>query len=121
MSSVKFTWNKEAKKKLKTVDDEILYDIARMTLDRTYPTIPMSTLKNNSGRLRRSTMEYGVQKGDKGYTIGSNTEYASRVYQMNDSTTNWSTKGTGSKWFGKTWQKEAQIITKQAVERNMLK
>lgn len=121
MANLKFTWNQKAKKKLETVDDDILYDVARMTLDRTYDTIPMSVAKNNSGRLRRSTTEYGVKKGEDGYTIGSNTEYAVYVYNMNDKRTKWTTGGTGSKWFDKTWKKNAQIITKQAVERNMLK
>ena len=115
-----FTWNNQAKKKLASVDDEILYDIAKITLDLSYDKIPLATYKN-SGRLRLSSVGYGVQKENTGYSIGSETSYAKYVYNMNDSTTHWSTQGTGSQWYKKTWQKQGKSITSQAIERNKLR
>jgi hypothetical protein len=117
MSNVKVVWNEATRKYLDQVDDKVVYDVARMTLDLTYNHIPMST-KVNSGRLRLSTTAYGVQKDQEGYSLASETNYAARVYNMDNATTHWSTPGTNSQWFKDTWKKNANTIWKQAIERN---
>lgn len=113
---VKFTWNKAAKQKLETIDDVIMQEVARKTLDLSYQITP-----RNTGALRSSVQAYGVQKGNEGYTIGTQIDYASRVYNLNDSKTNWTTPGTHSHWFGKVWKEQGVSIFKETVERNMLK
>lgn len=117
MKNVEVKWNEATRRFLDIVDDKIAYDVARMTLDLTYEHIPLST-KVNGGQLRLSTTAYGVRKDEKGYSLASETNYASYVYNMNNSTTNWSTPGTNSKWFEDSWKKNGNAILKQAVERN---
>lgn len=113
---VKFTWNKKAREKLNTISEEITYAIARRTLDTTINIVPRKT-----GELRTATMGYGVQQNGSEVSIGSDTNYANYVYNMNDSSTNWTTKGTHSKWFGKVWKEQGASITQQIVKEKMLK
>lgn len=115
--SIEFKPNKETEKKLLGLPDRILYKCARITLDFTNPHIPMSRRKKTSGQLRRSTMIYGVRGGNGDYTIGSVTSYAKYVYNMNNSTTNWTTKDTYSHWFHETFKKKQQLIIKNAIDQ----
>lgn len=116
---VKVSWKKGAKEKLLTRGDVITKDVARQTLDRTYPTIPLAKTVN-SGRLRLSSMSGGVKGSDGNYYIGSYTSYAKYVWVMG-SGTNWSTPGTNGKWYAITWLKEGTSILKNSIERNWLK
>lgn len=123
MSFVKIKWNKATQKKLATLPKKIIEEVATDLLGKSYPTIPMSSALErnaNRGRLRRETVAKGVQSKGNIVFLESPTFYASFVWDMNDSKTNWSTPGTGSEWFEKTWQKQGNSITKSAIERNKL-
>lgn len=120
---VDLKWNRQTKKLLETLPDKIVQEIALETLNLTAPIIPMSSaLERNltRGRLRRETVASGVQKNGKTYYLESPTYYANYVYNFNDSTTNWSTPDTHSKWFERTWQKQGKLITDRTIERNKL-
>lgn len=109
-------WNKGAKEQLAdVVPDKIIYEVARQTLDLTYPTIPEKT-----GKMKRTSISQGVQGGDGTYHIGSYTNYASYVYVMSDKT-HWTTPGTNAHWFKRCWQKSGKSITNTVVGRNKLK
>lgn len=122
-SSAKVVWEKKAQKELQKMPDKVIETIARETLNRTYPTIPMSSALDgnvNRGRLRRETIAKGVQKNSNTYYLESPTYYSNYVYNMNNTTTNWSTPGTNSQWFKRTWDKQGKSIFSNAVERNKL-
>ena len=114
--NVEFIPNKETEKYMLGLPDKVMYTVARITLDLTMPTIPMSRGKSTSGQLRRSTSVYGVRGSDGDYTIGSATSYAKYVYDM-PSTTHWTTTGTNERWFHKTFEKKHNSIVKQAIDR----
>lgn len=118
-ASAKARWYPNAQAKLKKYPDKVMYAIASITLDMSYPSIPMST-GYGSGKLRQSTKGAGVRGSNGNYHIGSYTDYASYVYNMPDST-NWSTPGTNAEWFLRTFKKKKDVILKNAIERNQLK
>ena len=123
MSQIKVNWNRATQSKLKALPKKIVEEIATDTLSKTYPTIPMSSaLEGNAtrGRLRRDTIAKGVQSNGDVVFLESPSYYANYVWNMNDSKTNWSTPGTGSEWFEKTWKKQGNSIMKSAAERNKL-
>lgn len=112
-------WYPGAQKRLKGQPDKVLYAVASMTLDMTYPTIPKSNL-TGSGKLRQTSKSAGVRGSNGDYYIGSYTEYAKYVNTY-PTTTNWSTPGTTSNWYKKTWKKKGKVITDNAIGRNQLK
>lgn len=113
----KFEPNLLTERKLNELPGEVLYTIARQTLDMSFQTIPLSN-KKNRGNLRVSSLEKGVlSDGYTGYAIGSFTDYASRVWNMNDLTTNWTTPGTHSQWYARTIKQYGKTILDTAVNR----
>lgn len=123
IQNIKVKFNPRTKSTLLKLPDKIVQSIALETLNKTTPTIPMSSaLEHNStrGRLRRETVAKGVQKNGKRYFLESPTYYARFVNNMNDATTNWSTPNTHSEWFLKTWKKEGKTITESSVRRYKL-
>ena len=119
MADVTFRWYEGAEKKFEDTQDMIISHIARLTLDKSYQIVPLSNQKN-SGRLRTSTMAYGVQGSNKDYTIGSKTSYAKYVYTMGPKT-NWTTPGTNSKWFERTWKLVGKNLLSISVKNDGLK
>lgn len=122
-SNTKLVWKKNVQKELQKMPNKVVEIVARETLNRTYPTIPMSSALNrnvNRGRLRRETIAKGVQKNSNTYYLESPTYYSNYVYNMNNTTTNWSTPGTKSQWFSETWNKEGKSIFAKTIERNKL-
>lgn len=113
-------WNKQSLNNLKTTPNKMMYFIARKTLDMTIPHVPWDT-----GKMARSTSAFrglGVVYEQQGkYIIGSDTYYARKVYKYNDSTTNWTTPGTYSHWFSRTWKDKHGIIEQMAINRFKLK
>lgn len=113
-------WNLQNKKKFEDTPNKIMYFIARKTLDMTIPAVPW-----NTGRMRRSTSAFRglgvVPEGDNKYIIGSDTEYARKVYLYNDATTHWTTPGTHSHWFSRTWKEKHDVIEQMAVKKYELK
>ena len=114
-------WAPGAQNKLLNVyPDNIVYQVARMTLDMAYTIIPLSKRKN-AGQLRRSSMAAGVRGSNKNYYIGSYTDYAKYVWVMPDESTHWSTPGTHSEWYKRYWNKSGQSVINTVLERNKLK
>ena len=107
--------NKNTLKKLNKLPSEILYSVARQTLDLSYQTIPLSD-RVNRGRLRSSSMAYGVKKHtNNDFSIGSETDYASYVWVMNNETTNWTTPGTQSAWYDRVYKEKGKSILQNAI------
>lgn len=114
-------WSPGAQNKLLNVyPDTIVYQVARMTLDMSYTTIPLSNRKN-AGQLRRTSMAAGVRGSNKNYYIGSYTDYAKYVWKMPNESTNWSTPGTVSQWYLRYWNKSGKSVINTVLERNKLK
>lgn len=118
-NDVTFRWYAGAEKKFEDVHDVIMYHVARLTLDRTYPKIPLSN-QVGSGKLRTSSMAYGVQGSNKEYTLGSPVSYAKYVWNMGPNT-RWTTPGTNSKWFERTWKEIGKNLLSVSVKNDGLK
>lgn len=117
-TSVYVKVNPKTGTKLIDCTDRQLYAIARKTLDMTIPTIPKDT---NKMRLASSGFRgRGVVKTTNGYAIGSDTYYASTVWNY-PSSTNWSTPGTNEKWYLKMWNKNKNLIIDMALAQNKLR
>ena len=114
--TAKFEPNLKTERNLERLPDEVLKAVALQTLDFAYPTIPLSDRKN-SGKLRLTSKEHGAQKGYGGYYIGSFTDYASYVWNMDNDRTHWTTKGTGSQWYARTLKKHGKTILNNAVNK----
>lgn len=108
--------NTKLGKELINTSDKMIYTIARTTLDLTAPIIPF-----NTGKLRSSSYAYGVKPIDNGYEIGSNTYYASDVWNLNADETNWTTPGTTSKWYATEWNRKRNNIVSQSISKWRLK
>lgn len=115
----KVVWNTGAKEKIMKVPELAMYFIARKTLDKTYPHIPLSA-EVNRGRLRASSLAYGVQKQGNKYTIGSATYYASKVWNYGEGT-HWTTPGTFGKWYDRIWKENGNAIANMAITKYKLK
>lgn len=108
----------KSQKKLIECTDKQLYAIARKTLDMSIQSIP-----RNTGNMSIASSGYrgqGVIKMDNGYRIGSDTDYASKVWLYPDNT-NWTTPNTTGKWYLKTWSKNRPNIVKMAIAQNKLR
>lgn len=117
--TTEFAWNKRTYRGLKKFPDVTMYRIARMTLDMTETSIPMSPPGTKTrGQLRRTSMRGGVKKNEEGtYYIGSYTDYASHVWKMPD-TTNWTTPGTNNRWYARTIKEKGKTIIDNAVQQS---
>lgn len=107
------TWLKELPKdQINGFEDEVVYRIARMTLDFTIPHIPYLT-----GRLQRASLAYGVQGGNRTYSLGATGEasYAKTVYFYPQESTHWTNPRSYSKWFYTEYKNQKEVITGNAV------
>lgn len=119
-SNVEVVWNPKVMKGLTIIPDDILYTIAKQTLDLSQPLIPKSNTPNHSGTLRRATASGGVRGGNGDFYIGSYTSYASHVWGMPEST-NWTTPGTNNKWFARTLKQHNAVIVNNAINQSWRK
>ena len=110
--------NQKTFNKIQNAPDKIVYSVASNTLHRSYPTIPLSNDKYK-GQLRRSSMAYGVRGSNATYKIGSQTYYAKHVWVMNNETTNWTTPGTGSKWYINYLKKHGKQLIAESIKENL--
>jgi len=115
--SVEVQPNKKVEMGLKKIPDEVLYKMARITLDMTQKHIPMSALPRHSGTLMRTTMARAVRGSNGDYYLTSPTNYATRVWSLDDSSTNWTTPGTHSKWFEWTLKKYKKQIEDNSINQ----
>lgn len=100
------------KKQFDEFQDKVIYNVARITLDRSSPTIPWLT-----GHMYGDLYARGVQGGNKVYTLGvEQTEYAIYVWNMGQNT-NWTNKASKPKWFLAEFDTYKEIIIEQAVRR----
>lgn len=116
--NIKVKVNPKTEEKLIKCTDKQLYAIARKTLDMSIQSIPRDT-----GKMRLASSGFrgqGVIMIDDGYRIGSDTDYASKVWKYPDNT-NWTTPGTTGKWYLKIWNKNRSNIIKMAVAQNKLR
>lgn len=117
--SVEFKWNPVVQKGLQKIPDDILYEIAKQTLDLSVPMIPMSKKIGHYGTLRRSSINGGVRGGKGDYYIGSYTKYAKHVWNMEN--VNWTTPGTNNKWYARTLKKHSATIINNAITKSWRK
>ena len=116
---VELRWSPKAKSGLKNIPNDILYTIAKQTLDMSVPMIPMSKIKGHAGTLRRSSISGGVRGGKGDYYIGSYTKYAKRVWNMEN--VNWTTPGTNNKWYARTLKKHSSTIINNSINQSWRK
>lgn len=117
--SVSVKWEPGAKMALMSAPDKIMYSIARQTLDRTFPHIPMSRRKGVV-HMRQTSMAAGVRGSNGDYYIGSYTDYAKYVWVM-PRKTHWSEPGTFGKWYQETYKKFMKNIVSISIKENELK
>lgn len=117
--SVSVKWEPGAKMALMSAPDKMMYAIARQTLDRTFPHIPMSRRKGVV-HMRQTSMAAGVRGSDGNYYIGSYTDYAKYVWVM-PRKTHWSEPGTFGKWYQETYKKFMKNIVSVSIKENELK
>lgn len=100
--------------KVEQAPDKIMYAIARMALDMSFTKIPKLT-----GATRQTSTSAGVRKRGNSYVIGSYTDYASYIWDMESriSNVNWSEPGTMSFWYEDTWKKKGQKIKTEAINK----
>ena len=110
--SYEFKWNQKTKKGLEELPDEILYKIGSLTLAFSVPMIPKKTKT-----MMRETVANGVRGGNGDYYLKSSPGYASYVWNMNDSTTHWTTPGTHSQWFARTLKRNGATIIDNAINQ----
>ena len=116
---VEFKWNPRVQNGLKKIPDDILYTIAKQTLDLSVPMIPMSKKVGHSGTLRRSSVSGGVRGSRGDFYIGSYTDYAKHVWNMEN--VNWTTPGTNNKWFTRTLKQHSATIINNAIYKSWRK
>ena len=119
--SYEFKWNPKVYKGLQRIPDDILSEIAKQTLEYATPHIPKSVGKRTSGTLRRTSVAGGVRGSNGDFYIGSYTGYATRVWNFNDSNTNWSTPDTHSKWYAWTLKRYGKTIIDTAINQSWKK
>ena len=119
MADVKVNWYPGKKKEVLEASDKIMYSIARQTLDRTFPHIPMSKRKGVV-HMRQTSMSAGVRGSNGNYYIGSYTNYAKYVWVM-PRNTNWTEPGTFGKWYQEIYTKQKKSIVGIAIKENELK
>ena len=111
--SYQVKWDNKVKNGLNEIPNDILYMIAKLTLAFSVATIPKDTNK-----LRATSVSGGVRSCPGGFYIGSFTDYASNVWKMNDSTTNWATPGTHSQWYARTLKEKGKVIIDNAINQS---
>ena len=109
-----FEPNLKTQNGLKNLPNAFLYTVAKETLDMT-DSLQYFPVKR--GVLERTSMAVGVKGTEGGYYIGSFTEYASRVWDLPQETTNWTNPNTKSKWYAYTLKNYGQLIIDTAIER----
>ena len=101
---------------LKVIPDRVMRQVARETLDRAYPIIPMSPPgAKTRGQLRKTSMAGGIRGSNGNYYIGSYTSYAKYVWKMHD--VNWTTPGTDGQWYARAIQRHGQTIINNAINK----
>ena len=119
--SVKVDLDKSTLRKLEIAPREILYEVASETLKGSINYTPLSRNKG-AGTLRAGNSAYGVKvHTERDISIGNDVDYAVYVWNMNDSTTHWTTSGTHSAWYGRYYTENATRLITEAINKKGLK
>lgn len=104
--------------KVEQAPDKIMYAIASATLDASFKKIPKL-----HGDTRQTSKAAGVRKRGNSYVIGSYTDYASYIWDLEDRVqdVNWSEPGTMSHWYEDTWKNKGQKIKTEAINKYGIK
>ena len=113
--SVEFQWNDKTKRGLQKIPDDILYIIARQTLDY---TTSLQYFPKKSGVMERSSLGAGVRGSSGDFYIGSFTKYASTVWNYPQEGTNWTNPNSKSQWYAYTLKKFGQTIIDNAIAKS---
>ena len=105
------SWIKEIpRQEIKGFEDEVVYRVARMTLDFTIPHIPYRT-----GDLNKSSLAFGVQGQDRVYSLGAGVPYAKYVWNFDQESTNWTNPRSYSQWFLTEYNNKKETILGNAI------
>lgn len=119
--SVKVDLDKSTLRKLEIAPREILYEVASETLKGSINYTPLSRNKG-AGTLRAGNNAYGVKvHTDRDISIGNDVDYAVYVWNMNDSTTHWTTSGTHSAWYERYFTENSTRLITEAINKKGLK
>lgn len=98
--------------------DQVVFGIARITLDYTNSKRRFPYL---TGELERASMAEGVvSEGNKTYHLGATgVDYAPIVWEYPQQGTNWTNPNTYAQWYVTEYTNEKELITNQAVSNAM--
>lgn len=113
--TTEFQWNEKTRKGLNKVPDDILYSVARMTLDY---TVSQKLIPRDTGKMERSSISGGVRGSSGDFYIGSFTNYASRVWNLPQATTNWTNPTSKSQWYAYTLKKYGTSIIDNSINKS---
>lgn len=115
--SVTVKYNKSTMNRLNKLPDNIVYEIARQTLDRVGSS---KITPYRTGKMERTMFSEGVKRNLSGvYTIGNYTDYAIYVYGMPQNT-NWTNPKSRAKWFDWYWKAHGKSVFNEVVGRNKI-
>lgn len=118
--SVEFKWNPKVQNGLKKIPDDILFEIAKQTLD--YAVSQEIVPIGKTHDLIRSSTEYGVHRSKGDMTIASTTPYAKYVWNLPQGTTKWTNKGKAhNKWYARALKKHSSTIINNAIYKSWRK
>lgn len=102
--------------KLDRYVDWVVYGVARGVLDFTSNENRFPYL---TGELKRSAMAEGVvQESDKVYYLGAEgTDYAVKVWNYPQETTNWTNPDTYAQWYVTMYNNKKETITQMAIDK----
>ena len=118
--SVEFKFNQKVLNGLKVMPDDVLFEIAKQTLDFavSQEVVPIGETHD----LIRSSEEYGVHRAKGDMTIASTTHYAKYVWNMPQATTHWTNEGKAhNKWYAYTLKKYSQVFINNAIYKSWRK
>lgn len=118
--SVEFRFNQKVLNGLKIMPDDVLFEIAKQTLDFSISQeiVPIGETQ----KLIESSAEYGVHRSKGDMTIASTTHYAKYVWNMPQATTHWTNEGKAhNKWYAYTLKKYSQVFINNAIYKSWRK
>ena len=114
---VEIKYNKTTMNKLEKLPDNLVYEVARQTLDRVGS---MKITPYRDGRMERTMFSEGVKKTSSGvYTIGNYTDYAEYVYGKSQNT-KWTNPNSKAQWFDYFWRTQGKNVTNSVIARNKI-
>ena len=97
-------------KQLYQFTDRTVYNIAKITLDRTKDHIPRLT-----GNMGQDEYSRGVKGADRTYTLGNNKYYYAKYVWNMPKGTHWTNSKSYPQWFITEFKNEKEKIVNQAV------